>query len=132
MACILYVEDDEDTRNMVKGVLEKRGYTVVTACDGRECLSKLGREKPDLVLLDMMLPDMSGWDIFNKILNLGRKYRAEYKIEDNSPFVKVAFLSVIPISGDRLVKLRKYGISDYIMKPFDNEDLVRRIADILK
>ena len=129
---ILYVEDDEDTRILVKRILEKEGYCLITANNGGECLNRLKKEKPDLLLLDMMLPDMSGWDVFNKILNYGRHYREDHKIEDKSPFVKVAFLSVIPISGERLIKLRKYGVSDYIMKPFDNNDLVRRIDKILK
>ena len=51
---ILYVEDDEDTRNLVKEILEKEGYEVATACNGKECLSSLEKEKPDLLLLDMM------------------------------------------------------------------------------
>jgi len=128
---ILYVEDDEDTRNLVKEILEKEGYEVATACNGKECLSSLEKEKPDLILLDMMLPDMSGWDIFNKILSYGRRYRAEHRIHDKTPLVRVAFLSVIPVSEERLIKLREYGVLDYIMKPFDKEDLIRRINRIL-
>ena len=117
---ILYVEDDVDTQNLVKMILEKEGYLVEVVCDGRECLSKLSKEKPDLVLLDLMLPDMSGWDVFDKITTT-RGY----------PPVKIAFLSAIPAPQERLIKLRSYSVSDYIMKPFDNEDLVRRIAGIL-
>ena len=81
---ILYVEDDVDTRILVKRILEKKGYYVITASSGEECLNRLKIETPDLLLLDMMLPDMRGWDVFNKIINYGRHYRAEHKIEDKS------------------------------------------------
>ncbi len=114
---ILHVEDDEDTRNLVKTLLEFRGYRVMTASCGREGLDRL-REDIDLVLLDVMLPDISGWTVFNKIRsNLTNKN------------LKVAFLSVVPISDEQLADLE--GVHDYITKPFDTADLVRRIDNIL-
>ena len=115
---ILHVEDDEDTRNLVKLLLRRHGYSIVSVSCGEEGLDMLERYEPDLVLLDVMLPDMSGWDIYQKI----RK---------SSHSIKVAFLSIIPVSEERLDILRKNGIADYIMKPFDNDDLVRRIGKIL-
>ncbi|MCK4491421.1 MAG: response regulator [Candidatus Altiarchaeales archaeon] len=118
---ILYVEDDEDTRNLVKMVLQSKGYDVITAYNGKEGLKKLKENDVDLVILDIMLPDTSGWDIFGRIR----------KNPDNRD-VKIAFLSVIPISEERLGVLKKAGIKDYITKPFDNDDLVSRIDRILK
>ena len=118
---ILYVEDDEDTQNLVKMVLKSNGYDIVTAYNGEEGLKKLKENDIDLVLLDLMLPDMSGWDIFQKI-----------KKNPENEDVKVAFLSVIPVSKERLDTLKKSGVEDYITKPFDNEDLVRRIGKILE
>jgi len=117
---ILYVEDDEDTRNLVRMILRSKGYKVVTAYNGREGLKKLEEDGIDLVILDIMLPDMSGWDIFQKI-----------KKDPGNRDVKVAFLSVIPVSEERLDTLKKSGIEDYITKPFDNDDLVRRVGRIL-
>ncbi|RLI88746.1 MAG: two-component system response regulator [Candidatus Altiarchaeales archaeon] len=117
---ILYVEDDEDTRNLVRMILRSKGYKVVTAYNGREGLKKLEEDGIDLVILDIMLPDMSGWDIFQKI-----------KKDPGNRGVKVAFLSVIPVSEERLDTLKKSGIEDYITKPFDNDDLVRRVGRIL-
>lgn len=64
---ILYVEDDEDTRNLVRMVLKSDGYDVVTAHNGEEGMEKLEENGIGLVILDIMLPDMSGWDIFGKI-----------------------------------------------------------------
>jgi DNA-binding response OmpR family regulator len=120
MAKILYVEDDDDTRNLVGMILKSHGYDVVTAYNGREGLKKLEENDIDLVILDIMLPDTSGWDIFQKI-------RKNPKNND----MKVAFLSVIPISKERLEALKKSGVEDYIMKPFDNDDLLRRVSEIL-
>lgn len=117
---ILYVEDDEDTRFLVKSLLESKGYEVDTASSGVEGLQKLGDEKFDLVILDIMLPDTSGWDIFQKIK----------KNPDNRD-VRVIFLSVIPVSEERLETLKKSGVSDYVMKPFDNNDLVERVGRAL-
>ncbi|RLI92620.1 MAG: two-component system response regulator [Candidatus Altiarchaeales archaeon] len=118
---ILYVEDDEDTRKLVRMILKSNGYKVITAYNGREGLKKLDEDDIDLVILDIMLPDISGWDIFQRI-----------KKDPRNRDVKVAFLSVIPVSEERLDTLRKCGIEDYIMKPFDNDDLVRRVGRILE
>ncbi len=116
---ILHVEDDEDICNLVKLLLEEQGYKVITAFNGKEALDKLKEDRIDLVLLDVILPDMSGWDIYQKIR------------ETFHP-VKVAFLSVMPISDNELTNLKDEGIFDYITKPFDNEDLVRRVRNIIE
>ncbi len=117
---ILHIEDDGDTMLLVKTLLGKHGYIVSNAVNGTECLDILKEEDVDLVLLDVMLPDMSGWDIFRKI-----------KKDPKNKDVKVAFLSVISVSEERLNTLKNRGVEDYITKPFDNEDLVRRVGKIL-
>ncbi|OYT42142.1 MAG: hypothetical protein B6U86_00940 [Candidatus Altiarchaeales archaeon ex4484_43] len=116
---ILHVEDDKDTCNLVKILLQEQGYEVITAFNGNECLNILKEERIDLVLLDIMLPDMSGWDIYQRM-------------KETFYPAKVAFLSVMPISDNELDNLKEDGISDYIRKPFDNEDLVRRVRNILE
>ncbi|RLI88745.1 MAG: hypothetical protein DRO62_03115 [Candidatus Altiarchaeales archaeon] len=116
---ILHVEDDEDIRNLVKVLLQEQGYEVITAFNGKEALNKLKEDEVDLVLLDIMLPDMSGWDIYQRM-------------KETFYPAKVAFLSVMPISDNELDNLKEDGISDYIRKPFDNEDLVRRVRNILE
>lgn len=119
MKKILYVEDDEDTLMAVKILLETKGYQVKGATNGKDALKLISKEDFGLILLDIMLPDMSGWDIFQKI-------------QKDSPKKKVAFLSVMPVSEERKKVLMKAGAMDYIMKPFDKEDLVRRINKIFK
>ena len=118
---ILHIEDDWDTRLLVKTLLEKQGHIVSNATTLDECRDILSNEDIDLILLDLMLPDTSGWTIHQKIK----------KNPDNKE-VKVVFLSVIPVSDERLDTLKKNGIEDYITKPFDNNDLVARINRILE
>jgi len=117
---ILHVEDDRDTRDLVKILLENNGFEVISVGNGKECFNILRNEKVDLVLLDIMLPDMSGWDIFQRIKKMGV----------NRP--KVIFLSVIPTSEERLKALKEEGVFDYINKPFDNKDLIERISRALE
>ncbi len=118
MKKILYVEDDEDTLNAVKVLLKTQGYKVDGAANGKEALKLISKEKHDLILLDIMLPDMSGWDIFQKI-------------HKEQPKQKIAFLSVMPVSEERKKVLIKAGAMDYIMKPFDKDDLIRRVNNII-
>ena len=118
MKKILYVEDHKDTADAVKQMLEDVGYEVDISSYGAEALQKANKNKFDLVLLDVMLPDMSGWDIFKTLS--AKKYKSEY-----------VFLSVIPVSTERMQEFRKAGISDYITKPFTKKDLIERIKKIL-
>ena len=85
MKKILYVEDYKDTAEAVKQMLEGAGFEVELSFHGKDGLEKTKEKKFDLVLLDVMLPDMSGWDIFKTLST--KKYHAKY-----------AFLSVIPVS----------------------------------
>lgn len=116
---ILYVEDDEDTAEAVRLILSRAGFEADLASTGKEGIKKAENGHFDLILLDIMLPDMSGWDIFKSLK----------KRKNNS---KIIFLSVIPISVERKVELKKSGVSDYITKPFDKEDLIARIKKALK
>lgn len=118
MKKILYVEDNLDTAEAVKIILEKEGFEAEIVSSGKDCMRIAKEKKFDLILLDIMLPDMSGWDIFD---NLKGKVVSKF-----------AFLSAIPVSKERMAELKKSGISDYITKPFAKEDLIRRIKTILK
>lgn len=117
MKKILYVEDNLDTNEAVKIILTRAGFEVDTSLNGADGLNKANDKKFDLILLDVMLPDMSGWDIYAK---LKPKLKCKY-----------AFLSAIPISGERMDQLIKEGVSDYITKPFVKVDLIARVKKIL-
>src|SRR3989338_11572083 len=109
MKRILYVEDHRDTAEAVEQMLEDAGYEVEISFHGADGLEKADKKQFDLILLDVMLPDMSGWDIFKTLET--KKYNAKY-----------VFLSVIPVSTERMKELKTAGISDYITKPFTKKE----------
>ncbi|MFH1066136.1 MAG: response regulator [Nanoarchaeota archaeon] len=116
---ILHVDDDPDTVNLVKDILNDGLYTVESAHSGKEGLAKLKKKKYDFILLDVLMPDMSGWDVYQQIRREGIK-------------TKVAFLSAIECSKERMKKLKKEGVSNYINKPIEPAELRKRIAAIIK
>jgi DNA-binding response OmpR family regulator len=118
MKKIMVVDNEPDIVDLTRTVLEIGGYEVVPAHSGEECLRILEKEKVDLVLLDIMMPGMSGWDVFNRI-------------KKKSDDIKVAFMSVLEISDKRKQVLLDEGLADYIMKPFDKDGLLNRIDKIL-
>ncbi len=119
MKKIMVVDNEPDIVDLIRTVLEIGGYNVVPAYSGEECLKKLDEEEVDLVLLDIMMPGMSGWDVFNRISKRSHK-------------IKVAFMSVLEISDKRKQVLLDEGLADYIMKPFDKDTLLDKIDIILK
>ena len=116
----MIVDDEESIVELVKAVLEEEGYEVITATNGRDCLKKLKKVKPDLILMDMMMPEMSGRETTERI-------RKNPKTKD----LKIAFLTVVRFSEMGKETLKKLKIADYITKPFDNEDLVRRVKALV-
>jgi len=119
MKKIMVVDNEPDIVDLTRTVLELGGYNVIAAYSGEECLRLLEKENVDLVLLDIMMPGMSGWDVFNRI-------------NKKSQDVKVAFMSVLEISDRRKQVLLEEGLADYIMKPFDKDTLLDRVDKILK
>ena len=117
MKSILYVEDNQDTAEAVKIILTHAGFDVEIVCCGKDCIRRTTEKSFDLFLLDIMLPDMSGWDIFERLKG---KIKAKF-----------VFLSAIPVSEERMKELKKAGISDYITKPFEKADLIKRIKTLL-
>ena len=111
MKKILIVDDEEDIRTSVKTILEKNKYKVVTANNGDEGLKMVKKEKPDLVLLDIMMPGTPVKEITPKMKN-----------------VNIAFLTVVRTSeAEKESLLKNKNIKDFIQKPFDINDLVNRV-----
>jgi CheY-like chemotaxis protein len=113
---IMVVDDEESLLELMRAVLEAEGYEVVTVDNGEKCLEKLKTEKPDLILLDMMMPGMSGREVCEKI-----------RADPNTKDLKVAFVTVAKFSEAGRGKLKDMNVLDYITKPFDNDDLLKRI-----
>jgi CheY-like chemotaxis protein len=120
MTQIMVVDDEESLLELVRGILEAEGFDVITVTSGDECLSKLKTVKPDLILLDMMMPGMSGREVCEKI-------RAEPSTKD----LKVAFLTVAKFSETGKESLKRMNVLDYITKPFDNDELIKRVKNII-
>ena len=112
---ILVVDDEPDVRDSVKIILEMNGYQVHTAIDGDDCLKKLKEIKPDLILLDIMMPGTPVDNIVKQIKG-----------------TKIAFMSVVRISDARKRGLcSQENIIDFFQKPFNVSDLIDRVALIL-
>lgn len=117
---IMFVDDQEHMQELVKGILERAGYSVIIASSGPECLEKLKKVKPDLILMDVMMPGMTGKQTIEKI-------RANPKTKD----FKIAYLTVTRSVGFEKNTMKKLDVLDYITKPFDREDLVKRVKKML-
>ena len=109
---IMVVDDEPDVVDLVKLVLESDGFNVVTAYGGREALEKIDQEMPDLVLLDIMMPQMDGWEVYSRI-------RANPRTKD----IPVAMLTAKSQSIDKMIGLHVVKVDDYITKPFGRSEL---------
>jgi DNA-binding response OmpR family regulator len=114
---ILVVDDEVKIARVVRAYLEREGYAVVEARDGRQALDAARREKPDLVVLDLMLPEVSGWDVCRTL----RKESA----------VPIIMLTARDEDTDKIVGL-ELGADDYVTKPFNPKELVARVRAILR
>ena len=115
---ILVVDDEQQLALAVKIRLQSRGYEVVTANDGKKGLEALEKEKPDLVILDVLMPVMDGYSCLREI---------------NARIGRGKLPIIILTARDRMKDLFELeGIEDYVIKPFDHEDLLMRIDRALK
>ena len=120
MPRILVVDDDKDIVRLVKSYLQKAGYSVLTAFNGETALHILRSEHPDLLVLDLMLPDRDGWD-------LTRLIRADYSLKD----IPIIMLTARVEDSDKIVGL-EIGADDYITKPFNPREVVARVRALLR
>ena len=120
MAKILLVEDNENNRDMLSRRLQRRGYEVVFAVDGAEAVSQAAAELPDLILMDMQLPVMDGWEATRQI-----------KAAEATQAIPVIGLTAFAMSGDREKGLDA-GCDDYDTKPVNFEQLVGKIQALLQ
>jgi two-component system, cell cycle response regulator DivK len=115
MPKILLVEDNEMNRDMLSRRLERRGYEIVVAVDGAQGVAMANTENPDLILMDMSLPIMDGWEATKNI-----------KANTNTQSIPIIALTAHAMSGDREQAL-KAGCDDYDTKPIDLPRLLTKI-----
>ncbi|CAG1005853.1 MAG: response regulator transcription factor [Anaerolinea sp.] len=114
---ILIIDDEEFTVNLIAHLLEKKGYEVIKAFRAEEGLRKAYRNHPDLVLLDIMMPEMDGFEVCRRLRELSD--------------VPIIFITAKSEVKD-VVKGLELGADDYITKPFDNDELVARVRAHLR
>jgi len=116
-ARILVVDDERRIVDIVKAYLERDGYGVLVAYDGKAALDMARREHPDLIILDLMLPEISGWDVCRSL-----------RRESDVPII---MLTARDDASDKIVGL-ELGADDYVVKPFDPKELVSRVKAVLR
>lgn len=120
MPRILLVEDNENNRDMLSRRLQRKGYEVILAEDGRQALEKAEAEKPDLVLMDMSLPEIDGWEATRRL-----------KANPVTAATPVIALTAHAMSGDR-EKAMEAGCDDYDTKPVDLASLLAKMEALLQ
>jgi CheY-like chemotaxis protein len=118
MTKLLLVEDNEMNRDMLSRRLERKGFTVITAVDGEEGVAKANAEKPDLILMDMSLPVMDGWEATRRI-----------KAADQTRTIPIIALTAHAMAGDR-EKALEAGADDYDTKPVEMPRLLEKIGTL--
>lgn len=116
-ATILVIEDDPDIRGLVVALIERAGLRATEAADGRAGVRAFFEQRPDLVVLDIGMPELDGWEVLGRIRDLSE--------------VPVLMLTA---EGEQVQKVRglEGGADDYVTKPFDREELVARIHALLR
>ena len=124
---ILVVDDDPDMREAVQMILESGGYVVVTAEDGEACLAKLKEEAPDLLILDLLMPKMDGFEVCKALKDPRRSKYAQIPI--------IILSSVQEGVSQRRYELEtgvRMDVDDYVEKPVEGSVLLERVAKIAK
>lgn len=114
---ILIIEDEQGISKIIKSYLEKEGYNVFQAFDGKEGLDFFENEQIDLILLDFMIPKISGEDLIKEIRN-----------KSNVPVIMVT----AKVSEENIINGLKLGADDYVTKPFSPKELMQRIKTVLR
>ena len=114
---ILIVEDDENTSSLIALYLEREGFSAVTAGDGEMALALAGRHRPELVILDLMIPKVDGWEVCRRLRQTSE--------------VPVIMLTARGEEIDRVAGLT-LGADDYVVKPFSPRELVARVKAVLR
>ncbi len=116
---VLVVEDDAQNSYLIGFILEKSGYEVITAADGEQALAEVEKVLPDLILMDMLLPKMNGYEATRRI-----------KARPDAKGIPIVALTAYSMKGDR-EKILESGCDGYISKPIDPETFVAEMEEYL-
>ena len=118
---ILCIEDEPEMIDLIRLILGRRGFEVQGANGGAEGLKKIRANKPDLVLLDLMMPDMDGWEVYQQI-----------KADESTKDLPVIVVTAKAQSIDKVLGLHIAKVDDYIAKPFSPQELLNSVEKVLK
>ena len=118
---ILVMEDNEDINLLTKATLSFKGYNVLTSFNGEDGLKLLDSNDVDLVLLDVMMPDMDGWEVYHQL-----------KADENTKNIPVIVITAKAQNIDKVLGLHIAKVDDYISKPFSPKDLIASIDRIFE
>jgi len=117
---VVYIEDEPEMIDLVRLILSRKGYEVIGANSGREGLDAIRQKLPDLVLLDLMMPDMDGWDVYQQM-----------KSVEATRDIPVIVITAKAQSIDKVLGLHIAKVDDYISKPFSPQDLVESVEKVI-
>jgi len=117
---VLCIEDEPEMIDLIGLILGRRGFEVKGAAGGHEGLELVRKEKPDLVLLDLMMPDMDGWEVYQQM-----------KVDEATRDIPVIVVTAKAQSIDKVLGLHIAKVDDYITKPFSPQELLASIDTVL-
>jgi two-component system, OmpR family, response regulator VicR len=117
---ILCIEDDSEMTDLMQLILARKGYQILIAAGGQAGIQKVREDKPDLVLLDLMMPDMDGWEVYQQM-----------KADETTRDIPVIIVTAKAQSIDKVLGLHIAKVDDYIAKPFSPKDLVESVERVL-
>lgn len=120
IADIVCIEDEQEMIELVKLILSRKGYTVRGANGGQSGLTLIRDIKPDLVLLDLMMPDMDGWEVYQQM-----------KADESMKDIPVIIITAKAQSIDKILGLHIAKVNDYITKPFGPGELIQSVENVL-
>jgi two-component system response regulator VicR len=117
---VVCIEDEPEMIDLVKLILGRKGFDLIGAMGGREGLDAVRRIKPDLVLLDLMMPDMDGWEVYQQM-----------KADQELSSIPVIVVTAKAQSIDKVLGLHIAKVDDYITKPFGPQELLQSVERVL-
>ncbi len=118
---VVTVEDEPEMIDLIKLILTRKGFEVIGANGGAEGLKIIRELKPDLILLDLMMPELDGWQVYQQI-----------KSDDETKDIPVIVVTAKAQDIDKVLGLHIAKVDDYISKPFSLQELVDRVDKVLK
>ena len=118
---ILCIEDEPEMIDLIRLILGRRGFEVKGATSGADGLKMIREEQPDLILLDLMMPAMDGWEVYQQI-----------KADERTKGIPVIVVTAKAQSIDRVLGLHIAKVDDYIAKPFSPQELMNSVEKVIK